>query len=126
MGLQCPLYRSHPTLSYLGNRPPYIDLGIRLVAHQGKKEKGNKGDPVHFGVDVIDDNHLFLLLQLVAAGNHDDRWILTMSSDHDKAPKVRLLRLEGLRLCFSHCINYLIAFVTHQYVFHSSSLSTVC
>lgn len=54
-------YRCHPTLSCLRNKP-YIGLGIRLVARQAKKEKGNKGAPVHFGVGAIDDKHLFVFL----------------------------------------------------------------
>jgi len=48
----------HPTLSYLRSSPPYIDLGIRLEA---RKEKENNEGPAHFGVDVNDDNHLFVL-----------------------------------------------------------------
>jgi hypothetical protein len=64
-------YLCHLTPSYLRNSPPYIDLGIRLVAHQARKEKGNKGGPTHFGVDVIDDNHLFVLHSFSGRRNHD-------------------------------------------------------
>jgi len=107
MGRQClpRTYRCHPTLSYLPNSPPYIDLGTRPVAHQARKEKGNKGGLAHFGVDVIDDNHLFVLPSTSGRRNHNPERRTTRFCRFrvitTKAPKVRLPRLEDLRPCFS-------------------------
>jgi hypothetical protein len=123
MGCRCPLrpYRCLPTPSYLGNKSLHIGQEIVHQVYRAKMEKeSNKGDPIHFGVDVNDDNHLFVLLSFSsnsAPRNHayPERktvgfyWYRVISTS---APKVRLLRLEDRipASCY-HRINYLILFL---------------
>jgi hypothetical protein len=105
MGHQCLPYRCLPTLFHLVSRRPRIGLGNQLVApreDRARKENGSNGDPIHFRVGVIDDNHLFVRHTFPSTGarrksrrpREEDCWILPVSSDLCKAPKVRLPRLE--------------------------------